>query len=250
MESKFLAIIPARYASIRFPSKPTVDILGKSMIQRVYEQVQKSEVFEQIVVATDHPQIAQKVASFGGNYILTDPNCPTGTARCFEAYQQLPKKFDFVVNIQGDEPFIQPQQIQDLALCLQENTQIATLAKKIENSDEIFNPNVVKTVFGQDQQALYFSRNPIPYYRNLEKEKWAEQGVFYKHIGIYGFKAKIFEQIQDISASNLETAESLEQLSWLWAGFRIKIGLTNLESYGIDTPEDIEKVLKIFEKNR
>ncbi len=241
-----MGIIPARYSSTRFPAKALADIGGKTMIRRVCEQVAQAALTDW-VVATDHELIAEEVRSFGGKVVMTSPDHQTGTSRCWEVFQKNNTKFDFVINIQGDEPFIKPEQINLLIQILQEKeVQIATLCNPINRLEELKNPNTVKLIKDTEANALYFSRLPIPYQRNAPPEKWLETQNYYKHIGIYAFRADIFAQIQNLAASPLETAESLEQLTWLYNGYKIKVGETEWESYGIDTPEDLERVKKIF----
>ncbi|MCB0543625.1 MAG: 3-deoxy-manno-octulosonate cytidylyltransferase [Saprospiraceae bacterium] len=236
-----LAVIPARYASTRFPGKPLVDIGGKTMIRRVYEQVSLSKAADRVIVATDDRRIFDHVKSFGGEVMLTGAEHPSGTDRCAEVAANFPEA-THVLNVQGDEPFIQPEQIDLLAgtLIQQNACTIATLAKKIENTNDLLNPNIVKVVFSDEAGALYFSRNPIPFVRGASKEEWLERQTFYKHIGLYGFEAATLQQIAALSPTLLERAESLEQLRWLEHGLRIAIGVTTLETRGIDTPEDLE----------
>ena len=236
-----LAVIPARYASTRFPGKPLVDIGGKTMIRRVYEQVSLSKAVDRVIVATDDRRIFDHVKSFGGEVMLTGAEHPSGTDRCAEVAANFPEA-THVLNVQGDEPFIQPEQIDLLAgtLIQQNACTIATLAKKIENTNDLLNPNIVKVVFSDEAGALYFSRNPIPFVRGASKEEWLERQTFYKHIGLYGFEAATLQQIAALSPTLLERAESLEQLRWLEHGLRIAIGVTTLETRGIDTPEDLE----------
>ena len=238
-----LGIIPARYASTRFPAKPLVDIAGKTMIQRVYEQVKKSSLVTEVVVATDHEEIYRTVKSFAGNVCMTKEDHVSGTDRCFEALTLQQKKFDYVINIQGDEPFIQPEQIDLLAGLLDGNTEIATLAKKIEQEDQLFNPNVVKVVFAKNGEALYFSRSTVPHLRNVPEKEWLQQYSFFKHIGMYAYRTDILKQLTGLSVSSLEKAESLEQLRWLENGFKIKVAETRTETIGIDTPEDLQKAI-------
>ncbi|NOY51588.1 MAG: 3-deoxy-manno-octulosonate cytidylyltransferase [Chlorobi bacterium] len=243
-----LGIIPARYASSRFPGKPLALINGKSMIQRVYEQVSKSKSISKTVVATDDDRIVDAVINFGGEVMSTSAEHPNGTSRCFEVYKKLdsekPGFYDAVVNIQGDEPFIEPSQIAMLcSLISKKNTQIATLAKKIIATDELFNPNVVKLVFGLHKNVLYFSRNPIPFNRNIDEDGWAENCDYYKHIGIYGFKPEVFDEINQLTPSKLEETENLEQLRWLENGYQIKADITETETIGIDSPEDLRKLI-------
>ena len=239
---KILAIIPARYASSRFPGKPLADIAGQSMIQRVYRQSEKSECVQKVLVATDDARIQEHVKSFGGNVIMTNPDHPSGTDRCFEAYQNLKEQFDFVINVQGDEPFISPDQIDLLTSVLQPGVELATLVKKIDSHKEIIDPNEAKVVLNKSNEALYFSRSPIPYL-NESSTDWTEKGNYYKHVGIYAYRTDILQQITQLEVSTLEAAESLEQLRWIQNGYRIKVGVTNFESMCIDTPEDIKEAI-------
>lgn len=237
-----LGIIPARYASTRFPGKPLTDINGKSMIQRVYEQAKSADLAE-VLVATDDQRIFDHVQSFGGKAVMTASHHQSGTDRCFEAYQQYNQPFEYIINIQGDEPFIKPEQISLVAKCFQNpQTQLATLIKKIESPEELFNVNSPKVVINKMGEALYFSRQPIPYCRNVPNDIWHRQHTYYKHIGIYGYRTDILEQITQLPPSGLELAESLEQLRWLENGFKIATALTEFETIGIDTPEDLERV--------
>ncbi|MFA6923516.1 MAG: 3-deoxy-manno-octulosonate cytidylyltransferase [Bacteroidales bacterium] len=244
----FIGIIPARYKSSRFPGKPLIDINGKSMLQRVYEQAEKTRALSYLAVATDDKRIFEHVKTFGGNVILTSAKHKTGTDRCFEAAEKLKSKIKFsdndvIINIQGDEPFIQPEQITHLAKCFKnKKTQIATLVKKINNEKDIFNPSVIKVVFNKDKEAIYFSRSPIPYFRNKEQKEWFGSFDFFKHIGIYSYRFGILEQLIKLKQSSLEIAESLEQLRWLQNGYKIKVEITEHESFSIDTPEDLKKI--------
>lgn len=238
---KILGIIPARYASTRFPGKPLALIKGKTMIRRVYEQALKSEL-DAVAVATDDVRIADEVMSFGGRYVMTDPNHRSGTDRCREALNLVEEKYDAVVNIQGDEPFINPLQINMLCdLIRKDDTCLASLAKRIVSADELFSPNTVKVVMNAKGDALYFSRNPMPFMRNVDRDEWMVKGVFYKHIGIYAYKAETLRQVAAMQASSLEIAESLEQLRWLENGMCIRMGITDAESVSIDVPSDIAK---------
>ncbi|OKL38648.1 3-deoxy-manno-octulosonate cytidylyltransferase [Pontibacter flavimaris] len=238
-----LGIIPARYASTRFPGKPLTDIQGKSMIQRVYEQAKKSSLAE-VIVATDDTRILDHVQGFGGKAVMTGSQHQSGTDRCFEAYKLHNQPYEYIINIQGDEPFIHPEQIDLVARCFERpQTQLATLVKKVETAEELFNVNSPKVVLNQSREALYFSRQPIPYCRNVPSDIWHKQHTYYKHIGIYGYRADILEQITQLPPSALELAESLEQLRWLEHGFRITTALTHHETIGIDTPEDLERVM-------
>ena len=244
---KFIGIIPARYASTRFPGKPLVDINGKSMIQHVYEQA--SKVLEHVVVATDDKRIKNEIESFGGNVVLTSTKHRSGTDRCLEAYNKYKilkqESFDVVINIQGDEPFIHPEQIKLLQQCFNDpETQIATLIKEIENNEDIFNPNKPKVVLNKSGFAIYFSRSAIPNIRNKDHSVWQKEHTFYKHIGIYAYLVEVLEIITQIPSSNLEIAESLEQLRWIENGYNIKTAITTHESISVDTPEDLANILK------
>ncbi|PKQ60222.1 3-deoxy-D-manno-octulosonate cytidylyltransferase [Labilibaculum filiforme] len=242
---KFLGIIPARFASTRFPGKPLADINGKPMIQRVYEQALKA--LDHVYIATDDKRIEEAVSSFGGETIMTSPDHQSGTDRIAEAANYITKKlkinFDVVINIQGDEPFIQPEQIQSLKSCFDNpGTQIATLIKSITNPAEIFDPNKVKVVITKDNRALYFSRSPIPFIRGKEQKNWLSQNNFYKHIGMYAYRFEALLNVTKLDQSKLEIAESLEQLRWLENGYWIQTEITEHESIGIDTPEDLIRV--------
>ena len=247
---KILGIIPARYASTRFPGKPLTMINGKSMIQRVYEQSMKSELLADVVVATDDQRIYDAVMAFGGKVMMTSSEHNSGTDRCCEIVEKIGNKYDAVVNIQGDEPFINPEQINQIAsLIATEESQIASLCKPIKDEDELFDENVVKVVFDKNFKALYFSRQTIPFLRKVEKNEksWMEQRTFYKHIGIYAYKADVLKEIAQLRQSGLELSECLEQLRWLENSYSIKMGITEYESYSIDTPQDVEKCLKFFQ---
>jgi len=238
-----IGIIPARYASTRFPGKPLADIGGKTMIRRVYEQASKSKL-QQVLVATDDERILAEVKSFGGKVVMTGSQHQSGTDRCFEAYCTFNNPGDCIINIQGDEPFIKPEQINQVLDCFMNPlTQIATLVKEISTTEELLNVNTPKVVIDTQEQAIYFSRQPIPYYRGAATDNWLGQHRYYKHIGIYGYRADILEQITRLSPSQLELAESLEQLRWLENGFKIKTARTTFENFGIDTPTDLEKAL-------
>ena len=242
---KFLGIIPARYASTRFPGKPLADLMGKPMIQWVYERVK--DLLDRVVVATDNERISQVVENWGGEVILTSPDHPSGTDRCLEAYQKLKENYDVIINIQGDEPFIHPSQIELLKSAFQNtSTQIATLIKPFFPDDDfeaLFNPNTPKVIINSKGEAVYFSRSIIPYIRGKHHSEWLKSHIFYKHIGIYAYKPKVLQEITSLPQSVLETAESLEQLRWIENGFRIQTMITNEETIGIDTPEDLEIAL-------
>ena len=236
-----LGIIPARYHSTRFPGKVLAEIQGKPMIQHVYEQAQKTRLLQEVVIATDHEQVVQAVKNFGGKVVLTDANHQSGTDRCAEVIGLSEfQHYELVVNIQGDEPFIHPEQIDKLVSFLKNNAafEIATLAKKVEDQHQLFNPNTVKVVFGQRQNALYFSRNTIPYLRDEPLGNWLQKADFYKHIGLYAFKNKTLRSIAKLPVGQLENLEKLEQLRWLENGYAIGIQLTELETQGIDTKDE------------
>lgn len=241
---KIIGIIPSRYASTRFPAKSLALIKGKSMIQRVFEQAQQSSALNDVIIATDHQEIYDHVIKFGGSVCMTKPNHVSGTDRCHEALLLQRKKYDYVINIQGDEPFIQPSQIDLLAGMLDGTTEIATLAKSIGNEEQLFNPNVVKVVMSHMMEALYFSRSPIPHIRNIPEKDWLGKHTFYKHIGMYAYRSDVLERLSRLEVSPLEKAESLEQLRWLDNGFRIRIAETTTETMGIDTPDDLQKAIQ------
>lgn len=237
-----LGIIPARYASTRFPAKALANINGKSMIQRVVEQARQATSLSRVVVATDDERIRAHVADFGGEVVMTSVHHQSGTDRCQEAIRQLGLSADYVVNIQGDEPFIQPRQIDLLASVLDGVTELATLVKAIGDPQTLLSPNTAKVVLGATGEALYFSRHPIPYLRGQPTEIWLAAHTYYKHIGLYAYRTDILAQLTQLPPSSLELAESLEQLRWLENGYRIRTVLTDLDTHGIDTPEDLERV--------
>ena len=246
---KILGIIPARYASTRFPGKPLTIINGKSTIQRVYEQSLKAEMLADVVVATDDERIYSAVKDFGGKVMMTSSEHNSGTDRCNEVVENIGIQYDAVVNIQGDEPFINPEQINHIASLISlDDSQIASLCKIIKDEEELFDENVVKLVFDKNNDAIYFSRNAIPFMRKIERNaaEWMKHGIFYKHIGIYAYKTDVLMKIAQLQQSNLELSESLEQLRWLENSYKIKMGVTDFESYSIDTPQDVEKCLKYF----
>jgi len=234
-----LGIIPARYASSRFPGKPLVDIGGKTMIQRVYEQAKKCEHLTEVIVATDDERIYDHVVNFGGVAIMTGANHQSGTDRCAEvaaAYLQ----YQVVINIQGDEPYIDPGQISKLAVCFNSpDVQIATLVKRVKDVQELHNPNTPKVIVTKLNEAAYFSRSAIPHIRGEEGKNWLEFYPYFKHIGIYGYRSDVLQEITRLPVSSLEKAEALEQLRWIENGYRIKVAETDLETYAVDTPEDL-----------
>ena len=241
-----LGIIPARYGSTRFPGKPLARIMDKSMIRRVYEQCKLAESPGKIVVATDDERIYRHVQEFGGEVVMTKEEHPNGTSRCAEALQLVEQeaevKFDAVINIQGDEPFINPAQIDKVAaLLMKQEVKIATLAKKITTTKELFDRNVVKLVTDNNGKALYFSRQPVPLVRDAEEEKWLDKATFFKHIGIYGYTREVLSEITRLPAGKLELAEKLEQLRWMENGYAVFVGFTEFDSFSVDTPEDLSK---------
>ncbi len=241
---KILGIIPARHASGRFPGKPLVDIAGKSMVRRVYEQALQCSLLGKVVVATDDERIFDHVLAFGGFAMMTSENHQSGTDRCAEISAALPE-FEVVINIQGDEPFINPEQIGKVAACFtDEKTELATLVKRIELDEELHNSNTPKVVLNNRSEAIYFSRSVIPYIRGQQLQNWLQHHTFYKHIGIYGYRADVLQEITKLPVSSLEKAESLEQLRWIENGYRIKVAETEHETLAVDTPADLEKILK------
>lgn len=240
---KFIGVIPARYASTRFPGKPLAMLGGKSVIQRVYEQV--SSVLDCAYVATDDERIRQAVEAFGGKAVMTSPDHKSGTDRIEEAVQKIGGSFDVVINVQGDEPFIQRSQLEEIICCFEDaETQIATLGKPFDKAQgfaAVENPNSPKIVVDNRGYALYFSRSVIPFIRGKETAEWMDLYPFLKHLGIYAYRTEVLHEITRQPQSSLELAESLEQLRWLQNGYRIKVGLTDVETVGIDTPEDLER---------
>ncbi len=246
---KFIGIIPARYQSTRFPGKPLAIINNKPMIQWVYENVAKA--VNEVWVATDDERIFDAVESFGGKAVETLSSHQSGTDRCAEAAIKIAEKcdFDIVINVQGDEPFIQPKQIELLKSCFSTDADIATLIKRIETTEELFNPNRPKVVTDSKQNALYFSRSSIPFVRGIENKNWLLEHTFWAHIGMYAYKTDVLQKISKLKQGELEKAESLEQLRWLENGFKIKTAVTEHQSIGIDTPEDLIQALQLL-KNK
>lgn len=243
---KVIGIIPARYASTRFPGKPLIDINGKSMIQRVYERCSLAPSLDSVWVATDDIRIQEHVKSFNGNVIMTSEQHVSGTDRCAEAAKSFSDD-SIIINIQGDEPFIDPHQIELLIRCFQEKeVQIATLIKKITHEDELWNENTPKVVLNNRGEALYFSRQTLPFQRGVEKENWLQNHQYYKHIGIYGFRKNTLDKITALPMGKLESLEGLEQLRWIENGFSIQTAITNIENQAVDVPEDLEKLKKFY----
>ncbi|MBP3356224.1 MAG: 3-deoxy-manno-octulosonate cytidylyltransferase [Rikenellaceae bacterium] len=248
---EFLALIPARYASSRFPGKPLADIGGKPMIERVYERA--AAHFPHCYVATDDSRIYEAVERFGGRVVMTSAEHRSGTDRCREALErveaQLGRGFDVVVNIQGDEPFVSHEHLSTVrALFDKPSTQIATLVKPFSEGEDIFNPNSPKVVVSAAGEALYFSRSVIPHLRGVERGEWQRSHTYFKHIGLYAYRSEVLREITSLPQGVLERAESLEQLRWLENGYRIAVGVTRTETVAIDTPEDLQRVLAMLER--
>ena len=244
----FTAIIPARYASTRFPGKPLAVLGGKTVIQRVYEQVKS--VLSDVYVATDDERIFSCVESFGGKAVMTRKDHQSGTDRIQEAVEKTATQADVIINVQGDEPFIQPSQIQTLMQLFDDpSTQIGTLGKLFESIEAVENPNSPKIVTDMKGFALYFSRSVIPYIRGKERQDWFSEYPFLKHLGVYAYRRQVLSEVTKLPQSSLEKAESLEQLRWLQNGYRIRVGMTDVETVGIDTPEDLQRAEE-FLKNK
>ncbi|MDR2495726.1 MAG: 3-deoxy-manno-octulosonate cytidylyltransferase [Tannerellaceae bacterium] len=241
MEKRFIGIIPARYASTRFPGKPLADLGGKPMIQHVYERARS--VLDCVYVATDDKRIALAVASFGGKTVMTSGAHLSGTDRCCEAYLKIGRGYNVVINIQGDEPFIRFEHIELLKSCFVDpGVQIATLVKPVVPGEDFatsLSLNTPKVVINKYREAMFFSRSIIPYYRGKPHTEWLNSHTYYRHIGLYAYRADVLNEITQLPPSPLEIAESLEQLRWLENGYKIKVGITNIDSIGIDTPEDL-----------
>ena len=240
---KLIGIIPARFASTRFPGKPLAILGGKTVIERVYEKV--SSVLSDCYVATDDQRIADAVEAFGGSVVMTSADHKSGTDRIAEAIEKIGGDFDVVVNVQGDEPFIHPEQIATLCHCFDDpETQIATLGKPFESIEATENPNSPKIVVDNRGFALYFSRSIIPFVRGVDRQEWLDHYPFLKHLGLYAYRREVLLAVTRLPQSSLEKAESLEQLRWLQNGYRIRVGITHQETVGIDTPEDLERAEK------
>ncbi|MEN8121756.1 MAG: 3-deoxy-manno-octulosonate cytidylyltransferase [Bacteroidota bacterium] len=244
---KTIGIIPARWASSRFPGKPLVKIGNKTMIERAYKQSLKA--LDYVIVATDDQRIVEDVKRFNGQVVMTSDQHQSGTDRCAEALKLFEKesgqKFDVVINIQGDEPFIQPEQITDIINCFNApDTQIATLIKKITEPEIIFDPSCPKVILNTNSEAIYFSRSTIPYIQSTDMKDWFNKFTFYEHLGLYGYKSDILIKLTKLPPSTLEIAESLEQNRWIENGFRIKVAETDHENISIDTQEDLDRIIK------
>ena len=244
---KTLGIIPARFGSTRFPGKPLALIHGKTMIERVYRRASQSTLLSDVVVATDDSRIFDHVSSFGGKVAMTSPSHPSGTDRCAEVLQSQNEPFDLVINIQGDEPYIHPGQIDLLINCLlRSDADIATLVKKIVDPAELDNLNIPKVVRQNSGYALYFSRRTIPFCKEQDRLNFLEKGLFFKHIGIYGYRSQILPALAKLPAGNLESCESLEQLRWLENGYRIMTAVSDHDNIAVDTPDDIKVIEQKF----
>lgn len=243
-----LGIIPARYGSTRFEGKPLALINGKMMVQRVYEQSKKADRLSDVAVATDDQRIFDAVTAFGGKAVMTSSSHKSGTDRCREVVEKIGSGFDAVINIQGDEPYINPLQINQIAeLISDEDTQIASLCKPIHDLDELLSHNAVKVVIDKNGKALYFSRYTIPFQRNEnDTSKWMDLWTYYRHVGIYAYKSLVLKEISALPQSGLELSESLEQLRWLENGYSVRMGVTEFESYSVDVPDDIRKIESVF----
>lgn len=250
---KFIGIIPARYASTRFPGKPLAKICGRTMIERVYARVADALGENSLAVATDDKRIADAVSAFGGVAVMTSTKHRSGTDRCREAYLSLGSNADVVINIQGDEPFIATSQIEALKGCFDDpDVEIATLARRFDPSlgfDALFDPNTPKVTMDSQMNALYFSRSIIPYVRGVEWKEWLDKAVFHTHVGLYGYKASTLAKLTALPQSPLELAESLEQLRWLQAGYKIRVAITDKPTIGIDTPADLEAACRYASEN-
>ena len=237
---KFTAVIPARYASTRFPGKPLAILGGKTVIQRVYEQA--ASVLSEVYVATDDERILSAVEAFGGRAVMTRADHQSGTDRIEEAVEKTGTQADVIINVQGDEPFIQPSQIKTLMVLFDDpQTQIGTLGKRFDSMDAVNNPNSPKIVTDHRGFALYFSRSVIPFIRGVESDEWLSHYPFLKHLGVYAYRREVLAEVTRLPQGQLEKAESLEQLRWLENGYRIRVGLTDVETVGIDTPADLER---------
>lgn len=243
---RILGIIPARYGSSRFPGKPLIDLKGKTMIQRVVEGASKAALLTDLIVATDDQRIVDEVVRFGGKVVMTDSNHPTGTDRCAEVLRNLPDSYDVVINIQGDEPLVDARQLDQLLQAFSNpDVQIATLASRKIEMEDILNPNRIKLVVDKHHNALYFSRSPIPNFANSKGEP-LEIYPFLRHIGLYAYRSEVLLQLSKLEETQLEKIESLEQLRWLYNGYSIRVVETEIETPNIDTPEDVEKVLGLL----
>ncbi|MEQ9285986.1 MAG: 3-deoxy-manno-octulosonate cytidylyltransferase [Cyclobacteriaceae bacterium] len=243
---KILGVIPARYESTRFPGKCMVDIAGKTMVRRVYERASESDSLSKVIVATDDQRIFDEITNCGGDVVMTSPSHRNGTERCSEVLGKMNEHYDYIINIQGDEPFINPEQIDILASCLDGETELGTLVRHERDQEVLSRPTEMKVVLNKNDEAMYFSRSVIPFVRDATNVDWAERHEFYLHVGIYAYRSDILKEIVKLPPGKLEMTESLEQLRWLENGFKIKVAHTQHESFMIDTPEDLQAALKHF----
>lgn len=245
---KIIGIIPARYASTRFPGKPLIDIDGKSMIMRVVDQARKAKRLSAVVVATDDERIAEHVKAFGAEVVMTREDHPSGTDRCYEALMNYGSSFDYVINIQGDEPFIDPAQIDELAAVCNGETELATQMIPVDSHEVLFDKGEVKIVLNTKNEALFFSRMVIPYIKGVDEKQWHLHHPYFRHVGMYAYRTDVLQALTKLKPSALEMAESLEQLRWLEHGYKIQLVQTTFDSHCVDTPEDVEKVLRLMNK--
>jgi 3-deoxy-manno-octulosonate cytidylyltransferase (CMP-KDO synthetase) len=245
---KILAVIPARYASTRLPGKALLPIGNKAMVAHVYERTLASGLFDHTIVATDNILITNYLEQQQIPYCLTAASHQNGTERCAEVANLLPQKYDYIVNVQGDEPFIKAEQLGLLVSLLSGHTQLATLVKKIDDTETLTNPNTPKVVLNQQNEALYFSRQTIPHLRDTEPELWLQKHNYYKHIGLYAYRTDVLPKIVALPLGILENAEKLEQLRWLEHGYKIKVAITPYDSMGIDTPADLQRARTAYEQ--
>jgi 3-deoxy-manno-octulosonate cytidylyltransferase (CMP-KDO synthetase) len=242
-----VGIIPARYESSRFPGKPLIDIKGKTMIQRVVERAQQSKLLSDVVVATDDERIYNHIISLGAKVVMTKSDHPSGTDRCFEALTKLTQTYKYVINIQGDEPMLEPEQIDELAkVLLDGEVELATQIATVEDAETLFSEGEVKVVLNENGEAMYFSRSVIPYFKGRPKEEWYLHHAYWRHVGMYAYRADVLEKLTKLPLASLEKAESLEQLRWLQAGFTIQCVPTKYNSYCVDTPDDLEALLPMI----
>ena len=245
-QSKVTAIIPARYGSTRLPAKLLLDLQGKPIIQHVYERTSKAQLIDEVLIATDDERIYNHVLSFGGKAVNTKAEHPSGTDRCYEALLNSKQSFDYVINIQGDEPFIDPTQIDLLCGVCDKQTELATLMIPVDSHEVLFDVGEVKITLNSNMEALYFSRMVIPYIKGKPQEEWHKYHTYYRHVGMYAYRSDVLENITKLQPSALENAESLEQLRWLENGYKVKCVITHFDSHCVDTPEDIEKVIRLM----
>jgi 3-deoxy-manno-octulosonate cytidylyltransferase (CMP-KDO synthetase) len=247
---KILGIIPARYASSRLPAKLLLEVEGKSILQMVYERCLQASSLSEVVIATDSPLVQEHVKGFGGNVVMTSEKHPSGTDRCAEALKVMGGtiNYDFVINVQGDEPLMDPQNINLLSSSFKITSEISSVCIKIKDTDTLLNPNAVKVVMNENKEAMYFSRSPIPHLREVPTEEWVVQAEYYKHVGMYGFRADILEKIVKLPIGRLESQERLEQLRWLANGYKVRMVEVFSDGIGIDTAEDFQRLKQFLKK--